>query len=431
MKVLLLGRGGTVHALAWKIVPSPHLQELYCAPGNAATDLMVGPLPAPLEQQAAVVQWAFSEQLGPIVVHRMPAWVDRLGEMGLPILGADGASWEALRSRGAVRAFLRRRGIPTLEGRSFQDIEEAERYLVSRPLPLWIRPDDCLRWEAARVEERYAGLRALDELFHLEPDFGVSIESDRAGREVGLGLLTDGCRAIPFGLSRPYDRRCEGGRGPLTEGMGAYAPARGQGLTARLMARIGRPVVEGLAQEGLLRPSFLYLRIVLSREGPVLRDLRWGLDDLHAAVTLPLWGEDLLGVLEWAAQGHLEESFSSWWPGVAVAVAMVVEGYPDTYPAQIPLPDFYEVDARIFHHDTRLVRSGSSGVPSWSSWLPLARPDSAPASTPRVVTAGGRVLFVVGYAPTGAEARELAYKAVGQLGFQFGVWRADIAAELG
>ena len=35
MKVLIVGGGGREHAIAWKVVKSPKVEKLYCAPGNA------------------------------------------------------------------------------------------------------------------------------------------------------------------------------------------------------------------------------------------------------------------------------------------------------------------------------------------------------------------------------------------------------------
>ncbi|MCX5715449.1 MAG: phosphoribosylamine--glycine ligase family protein, partial [Candidatus Omnitrophica bacterium] len=34
MKVLVIGSGGREHALVWKLVQSPKVNKVYCAPGN-------------------------------------------------------------------------------------------------------------------------------------------------------------------------------------------------------------------------------------------------------------------------------------------------------------------------------------------------------------------------------------------------------------
>ncbi len=424
MKLLLLGEGAALHALAWKLLSAPHVQEVYCAPGNAGTALLVGPPPVPLLHEAEVVAWAFQQQVNLVVVQGLPRWTDLLVGVGLPVLGAGEPQSEALSSRQAVRERLQQHGVPCVAGARFRSHEAAGRYLAGRPLPLWLRPDENDRWDALLLDDRYSGFKELERRLAPGTEAHLCLEEVGEGVEVTLGLLTDGRRAIPFGVSRPYDFREEGDRGPRTEGMGAYAPYGDRDLEERLMEQIGRPVVQALAAEGRLRPAFLSLRVVLGPAGPLLRDLHWGLEDLHAAVALPLWGGDLAGVLEWAAQGHLEEGFASWWPGVAVGVTVAVEGYPGPVPTGLSLPGLYQAELLLFHHATRLEANRATGTTVFS------RPAPPPSLEDLVVTTGGRVLVVVGYAPSGPEARQRAYAGLERLRFPRAVWRRDIAAEL-
>ncbi|MGB9723633.1 MAG: phosphoribosylglycinamide synthetase C domain-containing protein [Chloroflexia bacterium] len=424
MQVLLLGGGAALHALAWKLLSEPSVERIFCAPGNAGTVLLVGPPPFPPEEAAEAAQWAFTRQVDLVVVQGMPAWVDVLEGMGLPVLGVGGRAWEALARREEARRLLRGGGVPCVEGRAFREKEAAERYLASRPLPLRLYLETAVPPEAVRVEDRLTAFRELERLFGLDSRAEVGIEEELPGVEVSLALLTDGKRALSLGVSRPYDRRYEGETGPLTEGMGAYAPYGDRALEERLLAEVGRPALAALGEAGLLRPAFLQLRILLGEPGPRLRAVSWGLDDLHAAVTLPRWAGEIAGLLLDAARGRLPETSPPWREEAAVALALVDEGYPGPCPEGEPLSGLYGVETLLFHHATRLQAESVSPA----SWLRPARPVRA---TRRVVTAGGRVLLVLGLAPTLEAARRKALQEAEKVHFPRCAWRRDIAAEEG
>lgn len=428
MKVLLLGSGAAIHAMAWKVMASPQVETVHCAPGNAGTALLVGPAPF-AAHTAELAQWAFAQQVDLTAVQGMPEWAETLAGMGLPVLGVGEVARQALLHRQANRERWQAAGLRCPEGQSFCHLEAAERYLVSRPLPLWIRPENATQREAVRVVERLEAFHELERFFSLEPDMGACIEEDVPGREISLALLCDGEEAVSLGVAHPYDYRYDGDSGPLTEGMGGYMPYGDYALEERLFAEVGRPVVRALAAAGLLRPSFLQLRIVLSPQGMVLRDVSWDLDDLHAALFLACCGDKALELLHAAALGHLKAGPDLRVERAAVGVVMAVEGYPGLCPVGLPLRGAYDATALVFHHATRLLAEGepiaSTVLPAWLGG-PRPRPLSA---TRRVVTAGGRVLVVVGVGDTIPQARERAYQAVAQLEFEHCAWRRDIAAE--
>jgi len=428
MKVLLLGSGAAMHALVWKALASPQVETVYCAPGNAGTALLLGPAPF-AEHTAEIAQWAFSQEVDLTVVQGQPEWTEALIGMGLPLLGAGQAACQALRLRQASRERWQAAGIRCPEGRSFRNLEDAERYLVSRRLPVWIRPEDTAQREAVRVAERLESLRQLEHFLSLYPETGVCIEEDVPGPEISLALLSDGEEAISLGVGRPYDRRYDGDSGPFTEGMGGYMPYGDRTLEERLLVEVGRPVVRALAAAGLLRPSFLQLRIILGPQGAVLRDVSWDLDDLHAALFLACCGEGVLELLYATALGHLEAGPAVRVERAAVGVVMAAEGYPEPCPLGLSLRGVYDATALVFHQATRLLADSEATagtvLPAWLSGP--RRPPLPP--TPRVVTAGGRVVVVVGIGDNISQARLRAYETVARLEFERCAWRSDIAAE--
>ena len=55
MRILVLGKNGREHALAWKISQSSLVTELYCSPGNPGTAEVAVNVPCDITEPSAVV----------------------------------------------------------------------------------------------------------------------------------------------------------------------------------------------------------------------------------------------------------------------------------------------------------------------------------------------------------------------------------------
>jgi len=117
MKILLVGSGGREHALAWKIVRSPLVTRLVCAPGNpgmaglgdtravAATDI-AGQVALAREIGAALVV------IGPEAAVEA-GLADALAEAGIACFGPTAAAGRLESSKAFTKAFADRHGLPT------------------------------------------------------------------------------------------------------------------------------------------------------------------------------------------------------------------------------------------------------------------------------------------------------------------------------
>ncbi|WP_456413153.1 phosphoribosylglycinamide synthetase C domain-containing protein, partial [Oceanithermus profundus] len=123
---------------------------------------------------------------------------------------------------------------------------------------------------------------------------------------------------------------------------------------------------------------------------------------------LPLWKSDLYRLLGDAGGGRpTPPPLRS--AGAALAVVLAAPGYPGAYPKGLPVEGLEQAEAlpgvHVFHAGTE--RAGG-----------------------RVVTAGGRVLAVVGRADTPEQARTRAYAAVRRVRFEGMHYRRDIGTEV-
>jgi len=143
LKVLLVGGGGREHAIAWKLAQSPLLERLWIAPGNPGTALSGTNIEIPAEDLSALLAFAQSESIDLVFVGPEAPLTLGIGDVfsttGIPVFGPSAAAARIESSKVFAKEFAYRHAIPTAQFRTFDNFEEASRYLETLTIPFVIR----------------------------------------------------------------------------------------------------------------------------------------------------------------------------------------------------------------------------------------------------------------------------------------------------
>src|SRR6185437_10484683 len=124
-------------------------------------------------------------------------------------------------------------------------------------------------------ENRTDAHKAIDFMF--EGGFGESghaivVEEFMEGEEASFFALSDGTNVIPLAGAQDHKRVGDGDTGPNTGGMGAYSPAPvlSPALQDVAMEKFIKPTVAAMKARGTPYMGVLYLRLMITAEGPKL-----------------------------------------------------------------------------------------------------------------------------------------------------------------
>ncbi|MEQ8482820.1 MAG: phosphoribosylamine--glycine ligase [Pseudomonadales bacterium] len=418
MKILVIGQGGREHALAWRALGCEGVTEVLVAPGNAGTAREPGlrNVEVASDDFDGLVSLARRESVALTLVGPEAPLVagirDRFDAEGLPCFGPTAAAAQLEGSKAFSKDFLARHGIPTARYRTFTDAAAAEAYIRAEGAPIVVKADGLAAGKgvvvAADVDEAVAAARSM-----LSGDaFGgagrqVVVEEFLAGEEASFICLCDGTRALPFASSQDHKARDDGDTGPNTGGMGAYSPAPviTDAVHDRVMREVIEPTMAGMAADGHPYQGFLYAGLMIMPDGaPRVIEFNCRFGDPEAQPVMMRLRSDLVALCRQAAAGALGDVTLDWDPRVALGVVMAAGGYPDRYRSGDVIDGLDGVDAedlKVFHAGTRLDGG-------------------------RVLTAGGRVLCVVGLGADAAAAQRRAYEGVARIHWADRYFRRDI-----
>ncbi len=232
------------------------------------------------------------------------------------------------------------------------------------------------------------------------PQGVVVVEEYLDGPEVSLFCLCDGEDVVALQPAQDFKRLRDGGQGPNTGGMGAYAPLEWlpEGFVEDVLDSVTRPVLREMAGRGTPFTGVLYVGLALTAEGPRVVEFNVRLGDPEAQVVLSRLGAPLSQLLLAAAQGrlaeHVEVSGGLHESGAAVAVVVAAARLPgrtrapatpcsaSTRPPRSPARTSC-TPGRRSATGTWSPRAGGSS-PSWGpapTWPPPARSPTRPSST--------------------------------------------------
>jgi len=418
MKILVIGGGAREHALAWKLSREPDVDSVICAPGNPGIASAARCLPADVSAPRELLAIAEAQAVDLTVVGpELPlsrGVVDVFAAAGRAIVGPTKAAAALEWSKAFAKDFMARHRVPTAAFRICESADEALTTIRRGEFtfPLVLKADGLAAGKGVVIAEDAATAEAVVGAMMIDRRFGdagsrVVLEEFLVGQEASYFVLADGTNFVQLGSAQDHKRIFDDDRGPNTGGMGAFAPSPliTEEMSHRVCDEIVLPVLAGMDHEGNPYRGFLYVGLMLTADGPKVIEFNVRFGDPEAQVVLPMLDEDLAWLLGEAATGALPSRPARFRREPHVGVVLAAGGYPDapeTGKAIDGVAAAGDVPGAIVFHAGTAKREG------------------------RLVTAGGRVLTVVGRSTTFKDAIDTAYAAASRIHFDGMQYRRDI-----
>jgi phosphoribosylamine--glycine ligase len=421
MKLLVIGSGGREHALVWKLLQSPKVQTVLCAPGNGGIAQIAHCVPIQPQDSAAIIDLVRKENISYVFVGPeaplASGLVNSLKDAGIPVLGPTQEAAQLESSKVFSKDFMARHGIPTARYAAYQDPQIALAYLESpeTQYPIVVKADGLAAGKGVVVARTAAEACAAVRRIMIDREFGpagdwIVVEECLEGIEASYIVFTDGHTVLPAVAARDHKAVFDNDAGPNTGGMGTYSTddILGPELEQEVLKKVIHPVIDGMRAEGYPFQGILYAGLMLTPQGLKVLEFNVRMGDPECQVILPRLKSDFAELCAAVCEERLKDYKAVWSSEAAVCVVLASGGYPGPYSTGKAITglDMAREDSRVavFHAGTR-------------------QQDDA------IVTDGGRVLGVTALNQDLAAAIMLAYEAVNKIHFEGMHCRRDIGAK--
>jgi phosphoribosylamine--glycine ligase len=415
VRVLVVGSGAREHALVVALRKDPAVSAVAAAPGNPGTAASAEQLALdPLDPDATArlaTQWnADLVVIGP-EAPLVAGVADAVRAAGIACFGPSAAAAQLEGSKAFAKDVMAEAEVPTGLAHVCGTDDELDAALDALGPPYVVKDDGLAAGKGVVVtDDRAAAVTHGRACLARSPQARVVVEEYLDGPEVSLFCLTDGTTVVPLAPAQDFKRLADGDAGPNTGGMGAYSPLlwAPPTLVDDVVARVAQPTIDTMRARGTPFVGVLYVGLALTSRGPRVVEFNARFGDPETQVVLARLRSPLGALLQAAATGRLSSAPDLLWSsGAAVTVVLAAAGYPDaprTGDRIEGLADASAVEgATVLHAGTRVEGDD-------------------------ILSAGGRVLSIVGVGGDLQAARDVAYQAVSQVRLAGAQHRTDIAA---
>lgn len=424
MKVLVVGSGGREHALAWKLGQSSRVDRVFCAPGNAGTEVDAENVDIAATDYPALIEFARQNSIGLCVVGpEQPlcdGLADAMNDSGIAAFGPSKAAAQLEGSKVFCKQVLKSAAVPSGEHQTFTDPRDAERFVSERfeetphDVPLVVKADGLAAGKGCIVcKNRDEVFEAID-LIARQKHFGSAgnqfmLEERLVGPEASILAITDGRTILTLPPAQDHKAAFDNDEGPNTGGMGAYCPTPlvDDKTIHWVEENVFVPTIHSMKRSRKPFRGVLYAGLMLTASGPKVLEYNVRFGDPECQPLLMRLKSDLLDLFMAVVETKLDSIAPLEWDDrPAVCVVMASKGYPGQYDKGHVITGIDAADqvenVKVFHAGTR--RDGDN-----------------------VVTNGGRVLGVTALGGSVAAAKLNAYKGVKCIRWDGGWCRKDIA----
>ncbi len=417
MKVLVVGGGGREHAICWKVSQSKRIDKIYCAPGNAGIASVAELVPIGAMEFEKLADFAVEHEIDLTVVGMddplVGGIVDVFESKGLRVFGPRKNAAILEGSKAFSKELMKKYNIPTAGYETFDNPEDAIKYLETAPMPTVLKADGLALGKGVLIcntlEEAKAGVKTL----MLDKQFGsagdrIVIEEFMTGREVSVLSYVDGKTIRIMTSAQDHKRAKDGDQGLNTGGMGTFSPSPFYTKEVDEFCKkyIYQATVDAMAAEGREFKGIIFFGLMLTANGPKVLEYNARFGDPEAQVVLPRMKNDIVDVFEACIDGKLDEINLEFEDNAAVCVVLASDGYPEHYEKGFPIEGLEKFegcdDKFVFHAGSKFNEAG------------------------QIVTNGGRVLGVTALGTDLKEARANAYAATELISFANKYKRNDI-----